>query len=129
MEGGNEGKEFWDEMTKQCFELIFSGFLVVTKRLLFDHLQSGVLDGKECDVGLRRVSRSVSLTISQLERDFGMLDYLMKSRPKVSTIAVEGLIMCINNNVSTWCDKLTPEKRSIVMEVARKSKKSQRESI
>ena len=38
MESGKEGKEFWDEMTKQCIELIFNGFVVVTKRLLFDHL-------------------------------------------------------------------------------------------
>ena len=124
MEGDKEGKEFWDEMTEQCLELMLNGFVVVTKRLLFDHFECGV---KECDAELRRESRSISLTNAQPEEDFDMLDYLTKSRPKASTIAVEGLIMCMNNNLSTWHEKLIPEKRSMVMEMARKSKKSQRE--
>ena len=127
MQGGSEGREFWDTMTKQCLELIFSGFVVITKRLLFDHLKGGALDGKENDEKFRKESSSASLTNAQPERDFGMIDHLMKSRPKASTIALEGLIMCINNKTSSWRDQLTPEKKAMVMELARKSKKMQRD--
>ena len=45
---------------------------MMTKRLLFDRLEGGILDSKECDAGLRRESMSISLTDAQPEENFRM---------------------------------------------------------
>ena len=45
------------------------------------------------------------------EREFGMLDYLMKLKPKATDFAVKGLITFKANNTSDWRSKLFEEKR------------------
>ena len=126
LQGGSDGVEFWDDLTKQCLELIFGGFFVATKRLLFDRLEGGALDGKEIDTNYRMETSSVPVTNAQPERDFGMLDNLMKSRPRETTMALEGLIMCTNNKVSRWRDNLDEERKRLMVNIAMKSKKDQR---
>ena len=114
--------EVFEDLTKQCLEVIFSGFLVVTKRLLGDHLKGGSLSQEGGDESFREETKSVGKSNVSAERDFGMLDYLMKLKPKAT-----GLIMFKANNTSDWRSKLTEEKRERLMKVARKSKKFQAE--
>eukprot|EP00112_Aurelia_sp_Birch-Aquarium-sp1_P013961 Seg299.3 transcript_id=Seg299.3/GoldUCD/mRNA.D3Y31 product="hypothetical protein" protein_id=Seg299.3/GoldUCD/D3Y31 len=120
------GGEF-DGLTKQCLEVIFSGFTVVTKRLLGDHLKGGVLWDKSSDKNFMEETKSVKKSNVLAERDFGMLDHLMKLKPKATDFAIEGLLMFKANKTADWRANLSEEKRAKMMEVARKSKKIQRE--
>ena len=92
--------EVFEDLTKQCLEVIFSGFLVVTKRLLGDHLKGGSLWQKGGDESFREETKSVGKSNVSAQRDFGMLDYLMKLKPKATDFAIEGLIMFKANNTS-----------------------------
>ena len=119
--------EDFDGLTKQCLEVIFSGFTVVTKRLLGDHLKGGVLWDKSSDKNFMEETESVKKSNVLAERDFGMLDYLMKLKPKATDFAIEGLLMFKANKTTDWRANLSEEKRAKMMEVARKSKNVQGE--
>ena len=123
------GSKEFDELTKQCLELIFNWFLSVTKRLLKDHLkeEDGILWQKPNNEEFREETKSVKKTNVCAERDFGMLDYQMKLKPKAIDLAIEGLIMFKANNTARWIQELSEEKRNLLMDVARKSKKIQKE--
>ena len=121
LQGGSDGVQFWDDLTKQCLELILGGFCVAAKQLLFHHLEGRALDGKEIDTNDRMETSSVSVTNAQLERDFGVLDNLMRSHPRATTIALGGLIMCTNNKVSSWRDNLDEERRWLMINITMES--------
>ena len=95
--------------------------------MLEDHLKGGVLDSKDDE--LRQQSKSVQKSNVLSERDFGMLDHLMKMKPKATDMAIEGLIMFKVNDTAEWRSKLSKEKRTKFMEIACKSKKDQREKF
>ena len=116
-----------EQMTKQCLEIIFSGFAVVTKRLLEDHIEGGRFWNKEQDKDFRNETKNVEKSNVKAERDFGMLDYQMKLKPKATDFAIEGIIMFKANKTGDWRGKLTDEKRMKFLEIARKSKNMQRE--
>eukprot|EP00112_Aurelia_sp_Birch-Aquarium-sp1_P002389 Seg1263.2 transcript_id=Seg1263.2/GoldUCD/mRNA.D3Y31 product="hypothetical protein" protein_id=Seg1263.2/GoldUCD/D3Y31 len=116
-----------EQMTKQCLEIIFSGFAVVTKRLLEDHMEGGKFWNKDQDQAFRKETKNVEKSNVKSERDFGMLDYQMKLKPKATDFAIEGIIMFKANKTGDWREKLTNEKRKKFLEIARKSKKMQRE--
>ena len=116
-----------EQMTKQCLEIIFSGFAAVTKRLLGDHMEGGKFWGKEKDQAFRKETKNVEKSNVKSERDFGMLDYQMKLKPKATDFAIEGIIMFKANKTGDWREKLSEEKKSKFLEIARKSKKVQRD--
>eukprot|EP00112_Aurelia_sp_Birch-Aquarium-sp1_P004645 Seg1526.2 transcript_id=Seg1526.2/GoldUCD/mRNA.D3Y31 product=Spindlin-4 protein_id=Seg1526.2/GoldUCD/D3Y31 len=95
--------------------------------MLEDHLKGGLLDSKDDE--LREESKSVQKSNVLSERDFGMLDHLMKMKPKATDMAIEGLIMFKVNDTAEWRSKLSKEQRTNFMEIARKSKKDQREKF
>ena len=97
----------FDEMAKQCLELIFGAFVVVSKRMLHDHLSDGKLYIYIYiyiylfffSESLIQVAKSVPATNADAERDFGMLDRLMKIKPKALDIVYEGIIMFNRNKM------------------------------
>ena len=95
-------------MLKQCLELIFGGFASVTKRMLQDHIAGGKYATPDED--LQRDSIAVPTTNASRERDFGILDRLMKVKPKALDLVYEGMIMFTRNNTSKWRGSLTKEK-------------------
>ena len=56
-----------------------------------------------------------------------MLDRLISQKPNAATLVYEGIVMFTKNNTKHWRDTLSPEKRALVMELARKSKRFQKE--
>ena len=112
-------------MLKQCLSLIFAGFVSVSERMLEDHL----VDGKyyEPNEELRQENMGVPTTNANPERDFGILDRLMKLKPKAVQIIYEGMIMFTRNNTSKWRDSLSKEKLAKVMKFARESKSKQKQ--
>ena len=112
-------------MLKQCLELIFGGFVSVTERMLQDHIAGGKYATPNED--LRKESIEVPTTNANPERDFGILDRLMKIKPKALDLVYEGMIMFTRNNTSKWRDSLTKEKLAEVMKIARESKSKQKD--
>ena len=111
--------EKFDEGTKQCLEILFGSFSIITKRMLHDHLKGGKYD--DCSEDLRKVSTSVLKTNAVSERDFGMLDRLIREKPNANQITLEAIIMTQTNKTSALRDSLPEEKRKRMMEWARLS--------
>ena len=66
-------------MTKQCLEIVFGGLKMVTRQMLHDHLDDGKYGqayNLDCDIWSQ--TKSVATTNVESERDFGMLNQLMK---------------------------------------------------
>ncbi|CAB3978959.1 Hypothetical predicted protein [Paramuricea clavata] len=117
----------WDPMTKQVLELIFGSFVVVTKRMLSDHLEGGKYDKPNAE--MQDECKNAPKTNVVPERDFGMLDRLIAQKPNATTLVFEGILMFTKNGSKGWRDLLPPEKRAAVMEMARNSKSSQRQQF
>ena len=112
-------------MLKQCLELLFGGFVLVTERMLSDHL----VDGKyaDPDEDLCRESKAVPTTNVNPERYFGMLDRLIKLKPKALEIVYKGIIMFTCNNTSDWRASLSNEDLAKAMKFTSDSKDKQKE--
>ena len=122
-----EESPIWDPMTKQALELIFGSFVVVTNRMLTDHLEGGKYD--KPDAAIIDECTNAQKTNVVPERDFGMLDRLLAQKPNATTLVCEGILMFTKNDTKSWRDSLTPEKRAAVMEMVRNSKSSQKKTI
>ena len=114
-----------DDMAKQCLEIIFGGFVVVSKRMLEDHLLGGALDNPS--ENLKSEAKAVPTTNADSERDFGMLDHLMKLKPKALDLVYEGIIMFNRNKTGEWRDSLDKKSLSLAMTKARESKNFQQQ--
>ena len=75
---------------------------------------------KERDEDFRNETKNVEKSHGKAERDFGMLDYQMKLKPKATYFAIEGRIMFKANKTDDWRGKLTDGKRMKFLEIARK---------
>ena len=74
-------------MLKQCLELIFGGFVSISKKILEDHLHGGKHAAP--DQNLYQESVSVPTTNANPEQDFGMLNRLTKLESKALDIVYE----------------------------------------
>ena len=102
---------------------------MVARRMLFDHLDDGKYGQANnfyCDIWSQ--IKSVATTNVESDRDFGMLDRLMKLKPKALDLAYEGNILYIRNKTNEWRNKLTPEELDKALEFAKKSKSRQKAS-
>ena len=113
-------------MTKQALDIIFSGLAVVTRRMLHDHVGDGKFANGRDDQELVKETQSVDTTNVEAERDFGMLDRLMKLKPKALDIVHESIIMFTRNKTGEWRDKLSEENLKKAMNFAKNSKKQQK---
>ena len=111
-------------MLKQCLSLIFAGFVTVSERML-EHLIGGRYS--EPNEELRRESMGVPTTNANPERDFGILDRLMKLKPKALDIIYEGMIMFTRNNTCKWKDSISREELTKAKKFARESKSKQKQ--
>ena len=99
----------FDKASKQCLEFLFGSFSIITKRMLHDHLKDGKYD--RCSDSQRKIFNSALKTNVISERDFGMLDRLIREKPNALQIILEAVIMFQTNKTSSWRDSLSPEKK------------------
>ena len=93
--------------------------------MLAEHFKGSKLElNFEC---LFHEASNVLATNADSERDFGILDRLIKLIPKALDIVYEGIIMFNRNNTSIWRDNLSPLELTNVMAKARKFKCRQKE--
>ena len=75
---------------------------------------------------LEEEAMTVSTRNADPERDFGMLDSLMRVKPKVLGLVYEGVIMFRKNKTAKCRYQLSEENLGKAMECARKSKQQQK---
>lgn len=105
-----------DVMTQELLQLLFTSFSITTKRLLLDHLPGG----KHHLVTETSETESVPTTNVAPERDFAVLDRLVREKPNASVVALESMILYSHNKTSLWLEKQTVDNRKKLIEVARK---------
>jgi hypothetical protein len=76
-----------DLLTRQALELMFSSFLVVTRRQLKDHLDEGKCASNTWSSERVAETSSVPRTNVGPERIFAQLDNLIRVMPRATTIA------------------------------------------
>ena len=84
-----------DEPTRQCLEIVFGSLCIVTRRMLNEHLKDGKY-ANPCEQ-LYKETGSVSTTNSIVERNFGMIDRLIREKPNANMITYEAIIMSRSN--------------------------------
>ncbi len=107
-----------DAMTQELLQLIFHSFSVTTQRLLIDHLPGGV-HYNVTDEAIIDETRSVPTTNVSPERDFAVLDRLLREKPNAHYIALEAMILFAHNKTSSWMNKMSLDERSKLIEAAR----------
>ena len=74
---------------------------MVTRRMLHDHLDDAKYgQANNLDSDILSQTESVATTNVESERDFGMLDRLMKLKPEALDLAYEGNILYIRNKTN-----------------------------
>ena len=107
-----------DTMTQELLQLIFHSFSVTTQRLLIDHLPGGIHHNVTDETTIEE-TRSVPTTNVSPERDFAVLDRLLREKPNAHYIALEAMILFAHNKTSLWMNKLSSDERSKLLEAAR----------
>ena len=116
-----QSSEKYDESTKQLLELLFASFSVITKRMLYDHLEGGKFD--KPSLNLMSDAKSVPNVNNYPESNFGFLDRLMVQKPRCNEITYEAIIMCRSNGMSRWRDNLKFEEKEKWMNWVKTCKK------
>ena len=112
------------KMVKQCLEIIFGGFVIVSRRMLHSHLKEVVF--ATITEELKNEASSVSTKNAAAERDFAKLDRLKGSKPRVLDIVHEGMTMFSLNKTNHWRYGLGQNVLHKATEFARKSKEYQK---
>ena len=115
-----EPSEKYDILAQELLEVMFKAFCTTTRRMLTDHLPGGKFHGKEDDSELVSEVASVPKTNVISERDFAMLDRMIRDKPNATTVALEAMILYANNQTQMWLDQHTLGDREKIFAVARK---------
>ena len=89
-----------NEATLDLLKLLFGAFAETTQRLLLDHLPGGKYHSVEDNDAVEKLS-SVPTTNVSPERDFAVLDRLMREKPNASNIALESMIL-YSRKTASW---------------------------
>ena len=106
-----------DLKTQEILQILFNAFSVTTQRLLIDHLPEGKYS--ITDTVMVNETASVPTTNVSPERDFAILDRLMRQKPNANTIALEAMLLYSRNNTSDWLQKKTKEEKEKLFKAAR----------
>lgn len=106
-----------DTLTVEALQILFNSFSITTQRLLIDHLPGGIYSSYDND--LYEEVASVPTTNVSPERDFAMLDRLMREKPNATVIALESIILYSHNKTSNWLDQKGSEEKETLLEAAR----------
>ena len=112
------GDANFDALTQQALEMLMHGLLLILERQEQDQLPGGKYYNPTSSV--KSMSSNVPTTNMASERDFAILDLLIRSKPHATTLAYEALIMWQNNGTLAWLKGKSEEEKVKLMESARK---------
>jgi E1A/CREB-binding protein len=113
-----EPSESTDVMTQELLQLLFGAFSKTTQRLLLDHLPGGMYNSIT-DSSLIEETVSVPTTNVAPERDFAVLDRMMREKPNAHLIAIEAMILYSHNKSAHWLELKSCEERERLFQAAR----------
>ena len=106
-------------MTHELMQILFTSFSATTQRLLLDHLPGGQFHSTVTDPVMTQETASVPTTNVTPERDFAVLDRLMREKPNANVIALESMIIFSHNKTSVWLAHLSYSEREKLLQTAR----------
>ena len=104
--------------TQELLHILFKAFYTITQRLLIDHLPKGKYHSV-VDTTIINETASVPTTNVSPERDFAILDRLMRQKPNANVIALEEMILFSRNKTSHWLNKKTEEEKELIFKAAK----------
>jgi len=107
-----------DMMTQEVLQLLFGAFSVTTQRLLLDHLPGGKYHSV-VDPVIVHETASVPTTNVAPERDFAVLDRLIREKPNAYLVALESMILYSHNKTASWLAEQSCEERDKLFQAAR----------
>ena len=107
-------------MTEDCLRLLACSFAVLIDRQLEDQLPGGKFHQPSQKIlsETRNAPRHNMLT----ERYFAQLGRKLEQKPNISTVAMSGCILFLNNKTSNWLNNLNEDEKNTYMERARKER-------
>ena len=119
--------EVWDALIKpdqsdvvveEVLQLIFRAFSMTCQRLLVDHLPGGVYHSVT-DPAIIQETASVPATNASPERDFAVLDRMLREKPNACLSALEAMVLYSHNKSAVWLDQQSHEQRQKLLQAAR----------
>ncbi|KAJ8353653.1 hypothetical protein SKAU_G00212200 [Synaphobranchus kaupii] len=111
--------EEFQVLTQQALELVMSAMQILLERQAADQLPGGKYWDPSAQIQAH--ASNVPTTNMLSERDFAVLDLLVRQKPSARTISHEAMVMWLHNGTMQWLDNLTPEEKEEKMTMARKS--------
>ncbi|XP_035673217.1 uncharacterized protein LOC118413793 [Branchiostoma floridae] len=106
-----------DLLTQQALEVVCAAILILLERQAEEQLPGGKYwQPSEAE---QQKSQHVPTTNVVSERDFAVLNNLVRSKPNASSLSCEAYIMWLNNQTSMWLDNLDAEEKERHMAYAR----------
>ena len=113
-------REF-DPIVQTFLEVILPALCQLARKLFKEHLPGGKLTNVSEET--TEVLKGVPKTSCFAESVFGQLDYLMRTKPSLKTLAAESCIMFINNKTLQWLQSKEQTERDQLINSATKSVK------
>ena len=107
----------YDAIVEELLCVLFSAFSSLLLRLVEDHLPEGRFDN--ADEALIGDTISVPKTNTVSERDFAILDRLLREKPNASLLSLEAMILFSNNKTARWLNEKSEAERSKLLQNAR----------
>ena len=117
----SEVNEEVDFYTKQSIIIILHNIFVCIKRQLEDHLPGG--KHHNVDSRVHQETETCPRDNIAAERIFAGLDYLKRSRPNLTVLAMQGILLWSQNKSMEYLDKCSEEEKSKLIKAATKNKR------
>ena len=108
-----------DSLVLELLQLLCGTFHTFSSRLLADHLYGGVHSNLSEEA--RAQTSSVPTTNRVSEKDFALLDPLVREKPNAALIALEGVILFANNKTMQWLNEKDAEEKQRLLEAAQRA--------
>lgn len=109
-----------DLKTQQILQLVFRAFSVTTQRLLLDYLPGGIYHTKTVSQhrSIKEIE-SVPTTNVSPERDFAVLDRMLRKKPNATMVALESMMIYRTNKTALWLQDKNPDDTHKLLKAAR----------
>lgn len=114
----------YDNLVIVYLRIIFPALSLLCRHLFKDHLPGGILAQLDInDQELRNKYRSVPKSSKYAESVFGLLDYILRQKPNVTTLASEAYILFAQNKTLGWLESKGEQDQENILRDARKHAK------
>ena len=103
--------------TQVALEMVLTGIVLILERQAKDQLEGGKYFNPTPTQ--QESAKNVPTTNTVSERDFAILDILVRLKPAASSHAYEIYILWLNNKPSEWLDQMDPVEKSALLDKAR----------